>query len=185
MLTPPMLARGISYAPNLETSTQTLPTCKHLFHIESLTEMDPLSLSAGAAGFISLGISVCNSLVTYCRDYRSRDNDLDLLGQHADRLHAIVRGLGHRVCPPAADFATDPSLAGSIQQCLDACDVCIRDFKALKRKYSTGNNGTRARGKATLRQLAYPFQKEKFESLRAEIRAFHSALSSYLLLLNL
>ena len=146
--------------------------------------MDPLSVAAGVAGFVSLGITVCDGLMAYCRDYRSRDKDILLLGQHAERLQAVVRGIERRKCPSSGGFIADASLADSMQQCLSACDVCILDCKTIRRKYSKAE-GPGRHGKSAVRQLLYPFQREQFESVRAQMREFHSALLSYLMLLNL
>jgi len=144
--------------------------------------MDPLSIAAGAAGFIALGVTACDNLVAYCRNSQSRDSDILHLEQHAEGLQAVVRGLERRMCRPSGSFTADTSLADSIQQCLDACDMCILDFKILRRKYSTAED-PRNHGKSVMRQTLYPFQKDQFESLRAQMLEFHSALLTYLLLL--
>lgn len=141
--------------------------------------MDPLSIATGSAGLISLGLTACNGLITYYQDYQSRDGDLDLIEQHAESLRAIVHGLSQHIYSSLDAITADASRTHLIQQCIDACDVCITDFKILKRKYS------RTRRRNLMHQFMYPFQKKKFDDLKAQMQEFRSALSSYILLLNL
>lgn len=42
----------------------------------------------------------------------------------------------------------------------------------------------RTRSKAALRKLQYPFEADRFETLRKQLNDFHSALSGLLLVMN-
>ncbi|KAJ0167662.1 hypothetical protein CTA2_1277 [Colletotrichum tanaceti] len=145
--------------------------------------MDPFSVSSGVAGLMSLGITVCKGLNIYCHDYRSRDVDILLLGRHAERLEAFLQLIKSRA---DGAVAVDHSLSNSFRECFAACDVCLQDFRTLGAKYSrlSAAQGLRERGKTVVRQLQYPFQKDKFDSLRSQMEDFRSAFLSLLLLMN-
>ncbi|TQN65544.1 hypothetical protein CSHISOI_09883, partial [Colletotrichum shisoi] len=145
--------------------------------------MDPFSVSSGVAGLISLGITVCKGLNIYCQDYRSRDVDILLLGQHAERLEAFLQLIKSRT---GGAVVVDHSLSNSFRECFTACDVCLQDFNTLSAKYSqpSATPGLRERGKTFIRQLQYSFQKDKFDGLRSQMEDFRSAFLSLLLLVN-
>lgn len=147
--------------------------------------MDPFSIATGSAGLVSLGITICDGLLTYCRTYKSRENDLNVLGDHAGRLQMFLQAIEKRLQNgPVADA----SFRATVMECFGACESCVQDAQALNGKYSqvpaTPNSSMRVRGKAALRKLQYPFEADRFETLRKQLNDFHSALSGLLLVMN-
>ncbi|KAF4817707.1 hypothetical protein CGCTS75_v012173 [Colletotrichum tropicale] len=145
--------------------------------------MDPFSAATGVAGLISLGIEVCKGLNAYCRDYRSRDSDILALSQHATILEAFLHLIESRV---RGNSQVDRSLATTFEDCHAACTLCLQDFTELNAKFSRpkGVYGFRKQGKAFVRQLQFPFQRDKFNGLKSQMHEFQNALSNCLLLLN-
>ncbi|KAK1526040.1 uncharacterized protein CCOS01_08458 [Colletotrichum costaricense] len=145
--------------------------------------MDPLSVSSGVAGLISLGLTVCKGLSAFCQDYRSRDIDIINLKNHAQRLDSFLQLVQTRF---QASHQVDSALSLSLQNCFDACQGCVREFEALSKKQSrsTGPKGLKEHGKDASRHLQYPFQKAKFDRLRAELQELYTAMTHYLLLMN-
>ncbi|KAI1760774.1 hypothetical protein GGR53DRAFT_522872 [Hypoxylon sp. FL1150] len=146
--------------------------------------MDPLSITAGAAGFVSLGLTVSGGLIRYCKVYRTQGTDLTQLAQHAQELESFLNLINARTSGPQRP-STD--IDGSLQKCRDACDACLLDFKQLSTKYiqPQPSSDLRQRGRRLARRLKYPFDKDEFDHLRSQLRAFNIELLGYLQLINL
>ncbi|KAF5520105.1 hypothetical protein CGCA056_v008645 [Colletotrichum aenigma] len=145
--------------------------------------MDPFSAATGVAGLISLGIEVCKGLNAYCQDYRSKDSEILAIGQHANKLRAFLYLIESRM---KGNSQVDQSLATTFEDCHATCTLCLQDFAALNTKYTRPKavSGFRKQGKAFVRQLQFPFHKDKFDGLKSQMLEFQNALSSCLLLLN-
>ncbi|EXF80288.1 hypothetical protein CFIO01_08525 [Colletotrichum fioriniae PJ7] len=145
--------------------------------------MDPLSISSGVAGLVSLGLTVCKSLNTFCMDYRSRDTDIINLKNHAQRLDSFLQLVQTRL---EASHQVDSALSESLKNCFGACQGCIQEFESLAKKQNRplGPKGLKEYGKDAARHLQYPFQKAKFDRLKAEIEEFYTAMANYMLLVN-
>ncbi|KAK1672859.1 hypothetical protein BDP55DRAFT_634613 [Colletotrichum godetiae] len=148
-----------------------------------LNVLDPLSVSSGVAGLISLGITVCKGLNTFCQDYGSRDFDIINLKEHAHRLDSFLHLVQIRL---QACHKVDSALSASLQNCFGACWGCIQEFESLAKKQArlTGPKGIKEYGKDVARHLQYPLQKAEFDRLKAEMQDFYAAMTNYLLLIN-
>ncbi|KAL1883235.1 hypothetical protein Daus18300_000293 [Diaporthe australafricana] len=148
--------------------------------------MDPLSLASGAGGLVSLGITICNGLISYCRSYRSREDDISILQGNAERLRRqleVLEGPQHGVGLSSGS----PSLEKSMDECIAACNTCLADLGRLSDKFSppvTGLNQRSRTGSSLTRKLSYPLQKDKFESFRRQVHQLHLSLSFQVGLLN-
>lgn len=147
--------------------------------------MDPFSIVTGAAGLFSTGVTICNGLISYCRSYRSREDDLSSLQGNAERLRAYLkvlegqdRGVGLR---PGS-----PSLKASMIECIVACTNCLTELSQLSDKYSPMpmKNLNQTSRSSLIRRASYPFQKDKFEFFRRQIHDLHFNLSCQIGLLN-
>lgn len=146
--------------------------------------MDPFSAVTGSAGLVSLGITICDGLLTYCRTYKSRENDLQVLDDHAGRLQILLQVIEKRL---QSGPIADASFRTTMMECFAACEHCVSDVQALNGKYSspvTSVSPMRNRSKAALRRLQYPFEADRLGTLRKQLSDFHSALSSLFLVMN-
>lgn len=147
--------------------------------------MDPLSLATGSAGLVSLGITICDGLLTYCRSYKSRDDDLNALGDNSGRLQNYLRVIEKRL---QSGPVADASFHATVLECLSACKCCVHQVQVLNDKYSqltiVPGSSLKIRSKAVLRKFQYPFEADRFETLRKQLNDFHSALSGLLLVMN-
>ncbi|XXG99883.1 Ornithine decarboxylase [Hypoxylon texense] len=136
--------------------------------------MDPFSVATGAAGLVSLGLTVSGGLIQYCRDYQSRDADLAQLSQRAQELESFLTLIEKRTTGPQGP---DGDIHTALQGCRDVSDACLQDFKRLNDKYANSNFG---RGRKLVHNLKYPFNKGKFEDIRSRLREFNVALLGHL-----
>lgn len=147
--------------------------------------MDPFSIATGSAGLVSLGITICDGLLTYCRTYKSRENDLSVLDDHAGKLQMFLEVVEERL---RSGQIADDSFRAAVTECLGACENCVSDVRALNGKYSqlqvASDSSMRNRGKAVLRKLQYPFEADRFDTLGKQLNDFHATLSGLLLTMN-
>ncbi|KAH8760358.1 hypothetical protein F5883DRAFT_426020 [Diaporthe sp. PMI_573] len=147
--------------------------------------MDPLSIASGAAGLFSTGVTICNGLISYCRSYRSREDDLSSLQGNAERLRGYLKVLEdreHGVGLPSES----PSLKASMDECIVACTNCLTELSQLSDKYSPTllKHSNQKSPSSLIRRASYPFQKDKFEFFRRQIHELHFTLSCQIGLLN-
>lgn len=147
--------------------------------------MDPFSVATGSAGLVSLGITICDGLLTYCRTYKSRENDLSSLADHAERLQVFLQVVEKRL---RSGPVADASFLATVMECFGACENCVSDVQALNGKYfqspMASSSSMRNRSKTVLRKLQYPFEADRFDTLRKQLNDFHSALSGLLVVMN-
>ncbi|KAI2777459.1 hypothetical protein F4815DRAFT_295249 [Daldinia loculata] len=139
--------------------------------------MDPLSITAGAAGFISLGITAAGGIIQYCKSYRSQDVNFVLLMRHAKELESFLGLIKDRT---TASQSPSRDVHNSLEGCRQACDACLNDFKQLNAKYTDQKSNRRL-----IYKLRYPFDKAKLDDLRSQLQEFHVRLLGILQLANL
>ncbi|KAK7413808.1 hypothetical protein QQX98_007301 [Neonectria punicea] len=145
--------------------------------------MDPFTAVTGAAGIVSLGITICDGILTYCQNYRKRSDDLIILSQHAKQLRSFLLLLEQR---QRGEAGTDPALKSAINECLGACNLCLQEFDSFSDQYSRQppHSSLKSHGKSVVRKLQYPFQRDMFESFKQQLHEFHFALSNHVNLMN-
>lgn len=145
--------------------------------------MDPFTVVTGSAGLLSTGITVCHGLISYCRSYRSRKEDLSGLRHNAEQLKTELQLLENRY--RLASFM-ERDFRDAVNECITACGKCLNELGHLSDKYSPPSTGSamRSRRQVLSRRLRFPFQKEKFESFRQQIHGLHLVLLGYMELLN-
>lgn len=144
--------------------------------------MDPFTAVTGAAGLASLGITICDGLMTYCRNYRARSDDVDALNQRAERLRTLLRLLDDR----QQGAATNSAVKSSINECLGACELCLQELGTFSTRHTqTPPNSTlKSHGKSAIRRLQYPFERNMVEFFGQQMQEFQFALSTQIALLN-
>ncbi|KAI0841425.1 hypothetical protein F5Y06DRAFT_308245 [Hypoxylon sp. FL0890] len=146
--------------------------------------MDPLSISASAAGLISLGLQVSSGIIGYCKVYRSREADLVQLVQHARELDSFLGLIRDRTM---ASQTPNTDIDSLLQGCRTVCDACLGDIKQLNAKYTSLKpvHGFNGRRKGFIQSLKYSFDKGKLDDLRSQLQGFNAKLQGYLQLINL
>lgn len=145
--------------------------------------MDPFTVVTGSAGLLSTSITVCHGLISYCRSYRSREEDLSGLRHNAEQLKTELRLLESRY-RTASSMERD--FRDAVNGCITACGKCLDELGHLSDKYSPPSTGSamQSRRQALSRKLRYPFQKDKFESFRQQFHGLHFVLLGYMGVLN-
>lgn len=147
--------------------------------------MDPLSVAAGIAGLISLGIQVTGSLVKFYTSYSGQDTDVTRttgkLESLLDTFQFLQTALQSRTFQP-----DEQDLIKNIESSIRQCDELIQELKEecekCEKASTTGIKGTiRAAG----RRAAYPFRQSTLQKLDEAIGEIRHNLSIALDVLQL
>lgn len=136
---------------------------------------DPISAAASAVGIISLGLRVCQGLISYCESWRSRDADvahaydkINGLRNTLERLELVLPGLkfsnGKIVQDVNSSIVSCTNGIEKLREMLGKCDSSVSQGFILKHAH----------------KALYPFKKEILQSLKATVTDLQDNLSSSL-----
>ncbi len=126
--------------------------------------MDPLGAASGAAGLLSLGITVCQSLLDYYHSWRDAEKDIAKTYASIEELSKTLRLLETTI--KYKEFSS-----GIVDQVRDSIGSTEGSLLSLKKKLDkvrvvASQNGWRDRAKAQLRRTLYPFKESTLAKLR-------------------
>ena len=139
---------------------------------------DPLSITASAAGFISLGITVCQGLIDYCQAFAGQYQDVQIIMQDLQGLErslTLLHGsLTHR--PDLLDLVQPyiVTLKGRID---DLQPILGRFREDISGKNLSGQHAFKNKVKTATQRTLYPFKKGTISGLRDTVRQAQDNLS--------
>jgi len=143
---------------------------------------DPLSVAAGIAGLISLGIQVTQSLFTFYELYKGRDIKLARTRDKLQNLLTVFRALEHAL----QNRQDEQDLVKTIESSIKGCEEIIAD---LKNECQQFDNilicGVKDKIKVGGRGVAYPFRHSTLQKLEENITGILDNLSLALAVLHL
>jgi ankyrin repeat domain-containing protein 50 len=139
--------------------------------------MDPLSIAAGIAGLISLGIKVTESLVQFYASYKGQDinvarttEKLEILLDTFQVLHAALQSRIFR--------SDEQSLIQNIESTIHKCDELIQELQEECEKLDKASTaGIKSAVRAAGRRAAYPFRQSTLQKLDEAIGEIRYNLS--------
>lgn len=141
---------------------------------------DPVSAAGFAIGAVSLGIQVCQGLVSYYADWKSCDDDID-------RIHDRLRGLGETLEILKKEImkfqGTNAKEVDDVNKKILSCSDGIHKLQAVLRKCRSSPSANSVH-KFYLRTL-YPFKKSTLQDLNASVKDLQGNLDTGLLSLLL
>jgi ankyrin repeat domain-containing protein 50 len=146
--------------------------------------MDGFSVAASAAGIISLGIQVTQSLIDFYEAYKGQKLDTANIAEKLQNLLAVFESLRRQLTNrkfPADEQALLQSIEGSIEDCEES--VKELQTKIEKFKHDSGNS-IQAAFRNTTRRLSYPFKQSTLRKLDADIDEIVSNLKFALVVLQ-
>ncbi len=130
---------------------------------------DPLSVTAGAAGLISLGIQVTQSLVNYYNSYKGQDSDIRGMTERLECLLDIFQDLKKTITNRKIQ-ADERGLLKNIETSIKNCDSLIRELQEECEKFTnTSSNGIKATIRTAGRRAIYPFRQSTLQKLDENI----------------
>ncbi|MCJ1262511.1 hypothetical protein MMC22_002381 [Lobaria immixta] len=136
---------------------------------------DPISAAASAVGIISLGLQVCQGLISYCESWKSRDADVAHAYDKINGLRNILERL--ELVVPRLDFSNGKivqDVNSSIVSCTNGIEK-LREMLGKCDSYASQGFILKHAQKAL-----YPFKKEILQSLKATVTDLQDNLSSSL-----
>ena len=126
--------------------------------------MDAVSVSSGAAGFISLGITVCQGLLDYYRSWKDAEDQVALMYASIEALTETFRLLESTIQSKVFNHATVQKVEESIRS-------AERGLQSLQKKLQKvqlvpSQPGWKAKGMAQFRRTLFPFKESTLAKLK-------------------
>ena len=163
---------------------EDIPDCSNSPNVNFIMA-DPLSIVAGVAGLISLGIQVAQSLVDFYTLYKHQDSELVGTIEKLDILVIILKSLKKSLSD--RKFQVDEiSLIEKIETSIENCKDLIHDLQGECQKFSKAtSSGIKGIVKAAGRRAIYPFRQSTLQKLDEDISELRGNLSIALDVLQL
>ena len=133
--------------------------------------MDALSVSAGAAGFISLGITVCQGLLDYYRSWKNAEDQVAHMYASIEALTETFKLLESAIQSKLFSQATVQKVEESIRSAESGLQSLQK--KLQKVRLTPSQPGWKAKGMAQFRRTLFPFKEStlaKLKELGIELR---------------
>ena len=126
---------------------------------------DPLSIAAGVAGLITLGVQVTQSLVEFYTSYKHQDSEIAGMTERLENLLSVLQNLD-KTLSDRKFHADERSLIGNIENSIKNCDELIQELQEECRKFAESTSGgIKAVLRAAGRRATYPFRQSTLEKL--------------------
>ncbi|KAL4879725.1 hypothetical protein BJY04DRAFT_192793 [Aspergillus karnatakaensis] len=145
---------------------------------------DPLSISGGVVGIVSLGLAACQGLMNYYGPWKSYDEEINDFTARAkgleDTLLALAQFLSSR------NDVSSKSYRKLVEQQLTPCEAAFHRLDAVLEKCRSHNpiHLGRRHDWPRLRRAVYPFRRDTLVSLSETISGLQATLQLSLQLLN-
>ncbi|KPA37196.1 hypothetical protein FLAG1_10001 [Fusarium langsethiae] len=137
---------------------------------------DPLSLAGTAVGITSLGIQVCQGLISYLRAVRGRKEEIRDGVREIEKVVSLLYSLNNTL-PKVRLRNGTTSLQTSIKHCYAKLEELQKLLDEL--------NESRFSNKAVIRAISYPFQQENLSTIRESLRSILSDLDLIISVISL
>jgi hypothetical protein len=137
-----------------------------------------------AVGVASLGIQVCQGLLSFCSAYRDQNSRIEGVYVKLDGLTKILALL--RDTLPSTQLDHGPA-AAQVEDSMVKCSDSIMKLQYLLQKYdqSTTPNITRDKVQAMAQKALFPFRQETLQKLESVTRGLQDNLDTTMLVLQL
>lgn len=147
---------------------------------------DPFSAAGTAVGIISLGVQVCQGLISYYEKWKSFDDDIAHVQEKLNGLKKTLEKLEKHVVPKFR--SSNAREVEDVDHKIRSCYNGIHQLKAILIKCQSSapaNNTVHGKAYRLLQKTFYPFKKATLLELNASVTSLQENLHSSLLLLIL
>lgn len=138
---------------------------------------DPLSVAAGVAGLVSLGIQVTEGLFMFYTSYKDQDVNIERATGKLENLLDTFRCLDDAL-RKRTFRREDLELIKNIQSSVQQCDELIKELQKECEKFHKYSTDSLSRViKVAGRRLAYPFRQSTLQKLDEDIGEIRENLS--------
>ena len=137
-----------------------------------------MDVAGSAVGIISLGLTVCQSLLAYYQSWKDSNEDVTKIYNSIESLESILKVLEDIIGRKIVNQNIATSLQDSLIRCRSGIDAL--DKKLKKIRSSESPHGFQKQAKAQLMRISYPFKQSTLFKLRNIIENEKMSLSSVL-----
>lgn len=140
---------------------------------------DPVSVVGTAVGVISLGIQVCQGLVSYYEKWKSFDDDIAHLHARIDELRITLKNLEHTLPKFKNSHA---NIIVDVEKKISSSFNGIRKLEEvlIKCRSSVSANITHQKGYTLVQRTFYPFKKATLVELSNNVTNLEHSLKTSL-----
>jgi hypothetical protein len=137
---------------------------------------DPLSVTASAAGLVSLAITVCQSLATYYASWQGSERDIEKLCQYLEIVSNNMRHL--QTC--LGGHAFSEALKQQVEATILACDgeINLLDTELALVKRTRLPESRQEKLKLIVQKATYPFKEGTLKKIRDSLLCLQTTVDS-------
>lgn len=135
---------------------------------------DPVSVGGFAIGAVSLGIQLCQGLVSYYSDYKSSDDDIDRIISKLRELEKTLENLKNGITKFHNANAKEVE---DVNKKILSCDDGIHKLQKILQKCRSSSNSVQK----IVKKIQYPFRKATLHDLDVSVKDLQENLNTGLL----
>lgn len=151
-----------------------------------LTMADPFSVAGTAVGIISLGVQVCQSLISYYDKWKSFDDDIVQIQDKLNGLKQTLEILERQIVPKfkSSNAREIEDVDKKILSCCNGIDK-LRVILTQCQSSAAASNIVQREASRFFQKTLYPFKKTTLLELNRSVSSLQENLHTSLLLLML
>ncbi|KAH9215897.1 hypothetical protein DL95DRAFT_460743 [Leptodontidium sp. 2 PMI_412] len=135
-----------------------------------------MDIAGSAVGIISLGIQLCNGIISYYNGYRRQDADLDKTLQSLETLKGLLISLDAPLNGLASSSQAFTAPAMNVEECITQCNTSLVELQNYLDKcrdvLPAGSKSKRSLGdtfKIQVKKALFPFRRDSLDSLKDNV----------------
>ena len=149
--------------------------------------MDPVSITAGTAGIVSLGLQICSGLVIYCKAWRSHDREVERALERLTSLSLTLESLNRILSACEIDEDDSADNFRIARHKIYSCTTNLNTLRSMLVELESIGQPAGVLDKihnVRLRSIAL-FHREKFRRLQDSVQDTQLKLDSAMQILQL
>jgi hypothetical protein len=149
-----------------------------------ITMADPFSIIGSAVGVVSLGLTVCQGLISYYGPWTAYDKEISCLAQKAEGLKTTLTILQE----PVQNFeSSGSSVAIEVQRRIISCGELLESLQSVVEncKKTSPSSDLKHRAQALKKRIMYPFRRDTVLWLVNTVEGLQANLNTALQVLQL
>jgi uncharacterized protein YaaN involved in tellurite resistance len=140
---------------------------------------DPISVAGTAVGGISLGLEICQGLLSYYQSYKSCSDQLNHLHVKLDNLKSTLEAL--QVLVQTLNPSNTPAIV-NVTRSIASCETDMNKLRAYldKCKINPSPQGIKEKFQKSLQQTAFPFREKTLYGMKNIMKDLQNNLNTAL-----
>jgi uncharacterized protein YaaN involved in tellurite resistance len=140
---------------------------------------DPISVAGTAVGSISLGLEICQGLLSYYQSYKSCGDQLNHLHVKLDNLKSTLETL--QVLLQTSNPSNTPAIV-NVTHSIASCETDMKKLRAYldKCKINPSPQGIKEKFQKFVQQTAFPFREKTLNGMKNTVKDLQENLNTAL-----